>query len=79
MLSQGYLWEDKIVGLFGIRRDKNEAGFIRSVEGDPAATDPATGLVKPAGSNYGTLASKSAQTKTYGVVVHAHVGSICRL
>lgn len=70
VVVQGYLWEDKIVGLFGIRRDKNEAGFISSVEGDPAATDPATGLVKPAGSNYGTLASKSAQTKTYGVVVH---------
>ncbi|MEO7600486.1 MAG: TonB-dependent receptor plug domain-containing protein [Opitutus sp.] len=67
---QGYLWDDKIVGLFGIRRDKNEAGFISSVEGGPGATDPATGLVKPAGSSYGTLASKSAQTKTYGVVVH---------
>lgn len=69
-ILQGYLWDDRIVGLFGLRRDKNEAGFISSVEGDPGATDPATGLVRPAGTNYGPLASKAAQTKTYGVVVH---------
>ena len=70
VVLQGYLWEDKIVGMFGLRRDTNDKGNISTVEGDPAATDPATGLVRPVGSTYGTLAEKSAQTKTYGVVVH---------
>jgi outer membrane receptor protein involved in Fe transport len=70
VVLQAYLLDDIVVGMFGIRRDKNQAGYISSVEGDPAATDPSTGLVKPIGSDYGTLASKEAQTKTYGVVVH---------
>ena len=70
VVLQGYLWEDKIVGMYGLRRDTNKKGNISSVEGGNGATDPLTGLVYPAGSDYGTLATKSAQTKTYGVVVH---------
>jgi outer membrane receptor protein involved in Fe transport len=70
VVLQGYLWDDRIVGLFGIRRDKDRRGFDASVEGDPGATDPVTGLVYPAKGSYGTLAEKAAQTKTYGVVVH---------
>ncbi len=70
VILQGYLWDDKIVGLIGVRRDKAQAGYITSTEGDPAAMDAATGLVRPAGSNFGQLVSQAAQTKSYGVVVH---------
>lgn len=63
LVLQAYLWDDKIVGMYGFRRDKNEAGFSSSVDGG-------TGIVGPASTNFGTLTAVSKQTKTYGVVVH---------
>ncbi len=59
-VTQAYFWDDKIVGMYGIRRDVDKAGFNGSV--DDAGT--------PATHQYGTLSELSAQTKTYGVVVH---------
>ncbi|MEO6004825.1 MAG: TonB-dependent receptor plug domain-containing protein [Opitutus sp.] len=67
VVLQGYLWDDRIVGMFGLRRDIDKAGFASSVEG--GQTDPATGLIPPA-PPYGDLAKVAKQTKTYGVVVH---------
>lgn len=79
LVLQGWLLDDKVVGMFGIRRDTDKEGFISSVEGGPdlfsttgvhSGTNPATGLVYPASSDYGRLSTLSRTTKTYGVVVH---------
>jgi outer membrane receptor protein involved in Fe transport len=61
-VAQAYLLDDRVVGLFGIRRDKNEAKFASAAGGNG-------GNVNPAGA-YGPASSVAAQTKTYGVVVH---------
>jgi hypothetical protein len=67
-ILQAYLLPDNLaVGTFGIRRDKDEAGFASS------STDPASGLQVPLPSSdfsTGPLATVQAQTKTYGVVLH---------
>jgi outer membrane receptor protein involved in Fe transport len=63
VVLQGYLWDNKIVGMYGLRRDKNQAGFSSSVDGG-------SGIVGPASPNYGKLTAFSKSTKTYGVVVH---------
>jgi outer membrane receptor protein involved in Fe transport len=63
LVAQAFFWDDKIVGMFGIRRDKNQVGYSSSVDGG-------TGIVSPASRNYGTLSEIAQTTKTYGVVVH---------
>ncbi len=64
VVLQGYLWQDRIVPMLGIRRDKDETQSAGS------ANNPATpGVVAPAGA-YGTTSTFSKTTKTYGVVVH---------
>jgi outer membrane receptor protein involved in Fe transport len=64
IVAQAFLWDDKIVGMVGIRRDKNKVGYSSSVDGG-------AGIVTPAVRNYGTLSSIADTTKTYGVVFHA--------
>ena len=64
-VGQAYFWDDKIVGLFGIRRDENEAGFSTSSGGNGN-----TGVI-PAPPVTGPLSIFKQQTKTYGVVFHA--------
>jgi hypothetical protein len=65
-VAQAYLLDDEVSGIFGIRRDKNEAGFLNS-------NNVINGII-PALPNdqfsEGPLASVQAQTKTYGVVIH---------
>ena len=57
-VMQSYFWEDRIVGLFGIRHDKDQRNFRSGI-----------GVFAPAflASGNSTL---SNTTKTYGVVVH---------
>jgi outer membrane receptor protein involved in Fe transport len=55
---QGSLWDDRIDGLFGIRRDKNIASSWSSAN-----------YLTP--SSAGSLATVLGQTKTYGGVFHA--------
>ena len=57
---QSYLWDDRIVGLYGYRKDTNKAGNL-SQSGSPIAP----------GTPYPTLSEVSGRTKTYGVVFHA--------
>lgn len=67
VVLQSYLLDDLAVGTFGLRRDKDEAGYLAN-----SAVDPATGVVDPLpGGQYDTtLSTVQAQTKTYGVVLH---------
>jgi outer membrane receptor protein involved in Fe transport len=60
---QGYLWDDRIVPMFGIRKDKND-------DSNASAATTGSGTVLPAGA-YGPAAEFSKTTRTYGVVVHA--------
>lgn len=62
-VGQAYLWDDKIVGLYGIRKDTNKVGYSSSVDGG-------TGIVPPASRNYGPLSEVSKTTASYGIVVH---------
>lgn len=62
---QAYLWKDKLVGMFGIRRDENEAGFSTSSGGNGNSG------VNPAPPVTGPLSVFKRQTKTYGAVFHA--------
>ena len=65
---QGYLLDNLAVGTFGIRRDKDEAGFLSN-----NGVDPVSGLVNPLPNDQfsaGPLTTIQAQTKTYGVVLH---------
>lgn len=64
VVLQAYLWDDKIVGLVGIRRDTEKAGYLSNTATGDFDT---TSFV---GSNYGTLSKQSATTKTYSVVAH---------
>ncbi len=67
VVLQSYLWQDRIVGMFGLRRDKDqESNTLVSV---PADVDPISGLLKPL-KPYGAPATSTVQTKTYGVVIH---------
>ena len=59
VVGQVYLWDNRIVGLFGLRRDKNEASNV-SKSGSPVGSTP-----------YGPVSEVRAQTKSYGVVFHA--------
>lgn len=61
---QGYFWGDRIVPMFGVRKDKNDDSSVTS------STAGAGGIVPPAG-DYGTPAEFAKTTRTYGVVVHA--------
>jgi hypothetical protein len=51
---QAYLLNDLVVPMFGIRKDSDDAGFSDGIPAGP----------------YPSLANVSADTKTYGVVVH---------
>lgn len=62
---QGYLWDDRIVPMFGVRRDKDETATASAVNN--TATP---GVVAPAGA-YGAVNTFSKTTRTYGGVVHA--------
>lgn len=62
---QGYLWDDRIVPMFGVRRDKDETSTASAVNN--TATP---GVVSPAGA-YGPVNNFTKITRTYGVVVHA--------
>jgi outer membrane receptor protein involved in Fe transport len=64
VVAQGYLWDDRIVPMFGIRRDKDET------QSASEQTGGVNGTVNPAGP-YGAVTPFSKTTKTYGVVVHA--------
>lgn len=57
---QGYLWDDRIVGLYGVRRDVNKSATLTR-SGQPV--DPST--------PYGPFSEVKATTKSYGLVVHA--------
>ncbi|HEY1791602.1 MAG TPA: Plug domain-containing protein [Opitutaceae bacterium] len=63
---QGYLLDDLAVGTFGLRRDKDQAGFAGS------AADANSGQIVPLPSNEfaSSLSTVQAQTKTAGVVLH---------
>jgi len=62
---QGYLWDDRIVPMYGMRRDKDETSTASAVNN--TATP---GVVSPAGA-YGPVNTFAKNTTTYGVVVHA--------
>ncbi len=59
VILQSYFWDDKIVGLFGWRRDKNDAAYGSKVNAGSGVQ-----------SNFGPSAVLQKDTKTYGVVVH---------
>lgn len=63
VVLQGYLWEDRIVPMIGIRRDKDET------QSASAQASGVPGIVNPAGA-YGKTTTFSKTTKTYGGVVH---------
>jgi len=70
---QAYLLDNLAVGTFGLRRDKDEAGYIGST------TDATSGQIIPVpSSEFATsLATVQAQTKTYGLILHGpKVGSV---
>ncbi len=62
-VAQGYLWDDRIVPMFGIRKDKDETSNAASASSSGASANPA--------GAYGPVSTFSKSTKTYGVVVHA--------
>jgi hypothetical protein len=64
-IGQAYFWDDKIVALFGIRKDTDEAGFSSSFGGNGNVG------VNPAPPVTGPLSSFTQSTKSYGVVFHA--------
>jgi hypothetical protein len=59
LILQSYFWDDRIVPLFGIRRDKNDAAYGSKVNAGSGVQ-----------SNFGPSAVVQQDTKTYGVVVH---------
>ncbi|HZZ20776.1 MAG TPA: TonB-dependent receptor plug domain-containing protein, partial [Opitutaceae bacterium] len=72
-ILQAYVLDDLAVGTFGIRRDKDQAGFLGS------STDANTGQIIPiqSGQFDTTLSEVQAQTKTYSVVLHGpKIGSV---
>ena len=72
-ILQAYVLDNLAVGTFGIRRDKDQAGFLGS------STDATSGQVIPipSGQFDTTLSQVSAQTKTYSVVIHGpKIGSV---
>jgi outer membrane receptor protein involved in Fe transport len=75
VVLQAYVLDDLAVGTFGLRRDKDEAGF----DGNNGV-DAVSGLVNPIPSDQfsaGPLTVIQAQTKTYGVVLHGpKIGAI---
>ena len=61
---QSYFWDDKIVGLFGIRRDRDSVdrrGGPGNYAGPFTGIDPVTGL---------PIMAQAKTTKSWGVVVH---------
>lgn len=62
---QGYLWDDRIVPMYGYRKDKDETASASSTNN--TASPGEAGLAGP----YGTVNKFEKATKTYGVVVHA--------
>jgi outer membrane receptor protein involved in Fe transport len=63
LVAQAFFWDDKIVAMAGVRRDKNQVGYSSSVDGG-------SGIVGPAKRDYGALSEIAETTKTYGVVAH---------
>ncbi|MEO7412694.1 MAG: TonB-dependent receptor plug domain-containing protein [Opitutaceae bacterium] len=62
LVLQGYLWGDRIIGMYGIRRDKNEAANRSSVASGSA-------IAAEALKSYPASTTFEQSTKTYGVVV----------
>ena len=60
VVLQGYLWDDRIVGMVGLRDDTNKVGDISQRAGQIAPGTP-----------YPALTELSAKTKTYSLVYHA--------
>jgi outer membrane receptor protein involved in Fe transport len=60
LVFQGWLWEDRIVGLAGFRKDKNGSATLTK-SGSPV--DPST--------PWPALAEVEGRTHSYGVVLHA--------
>jgi outer membrane receptor protein involved in Fe transport len=63
VVLQAYLWDDKIVGTFGRRRDSNKAAEAIGGGG------PGGGPINPAG-DYSAPAKYAQYTDSYGAVVH---------
>jgi hypothetical protein len=59
---QAYLWDDRIVGLYGIRKDTNDAAFATAANGNGSSTTGA--------GPYGPTTTFTQNTQSYGVVVH---------
>lgn len=69
VVLQGYLLEDRIVPMIGIRRDSQDQTFASVV--DPNDVSASTGLLNPIGA-YPAFSNFALQTKTYGVVIHPY-------
>lgn len=68
---QGYFWDDRIVTLFGIRRDKQTSGNLSVTERNPATGETDFPLRPFREQAYlDSVDTASGTTKTYGVVVH---------
>ncbi|HEX2099218.1 MAG TPA: hypothetical protein VHF69_01060, partial [Candidatus Synoicihabitans sp.] len=71
LVWQGYFWDEKIVGLFGVRRDEQTSGSL-----SVTSRNPATGEVdfpaRPFGEQgyLNSVDTAVGTTKTYGLVVH---------
>ncbi|HEY4300096.1 MAG TPA: TonB-dependent receptor plug domain-containing protein [Candidatus Didemnitutus sp.] len=65
VVLQGYLWDDRIVGMLGIRRDRDKEGYSSTAGASGGSPDASLASRDVA---FGTPVSKT--TKTYGVVVH---------
>ncbi len=72
-VAQAFLLDDEVSGIFGIRKDKNEAGFDNS-------NNVINGVIPSLPNDQfsdGPLASVQAQTKTYGIVIRGpKIGSV---
>jgi outer membrane receptor protein involved in Fe transport len=75
IVLQAFALDDLAVGTFGLRRDKDQAGFLGNNN-----VDSSSGLVNPLPNGQfsnGPLTEVQAQTKSYGVVLHGpKVGSV---
>jgi outer membrane receptor protein involved in Fe transport len=72
-VAQAYLLDDEVSGTFGLRRDKDEAGFLNS----NTVTNGAIPALPSDQYSDGPLATVQAQTKTYGIVIHGpKIGSV---
>jgi outer membrane receptor protein involved in Fe transport len=66
---QAYLWDDKIVGTAGIRRDSDNGQYASGAPSSlPYTANLAGAYPLPGSANYNSTITQD--TKTYGVVVH---------